>query len=1297
MIAETLTDLLAMTLLHFVWQGVAVAAALICLGGLLRLRQPSARYALYFAALALMGACPVVTFCWLGTGARFWVEPTPSAPLPPAAELAKAIEHGDGERAPMAIAIPRANFGTEESRRANWFDGHQRWIVFAWLVGVAVLGTRLLLGWTWLQRLQRQLETVPEKLTQDGLRLCRALGLKPCRIYGSRQIHEAIAAGLFRPIILIPVSWLTELPAEMLEAVLAHELAHLRRHDLWVNLLQRMTETLLFYHPAVWWVSRRLRTERELCCDDLAVTVTGNRLCYAQTLEQVGRLTLREKQPELTVAMGGSMSLLTRVQHVLGRQPASASSMPWLVGLAAVMVPALIAWWVFTAPTPTGEAAQTQSGEITGTVVDTKNQPVPSLKVLAYKNNQLIEQAIQTDAKGQFKVPGAWRDTSEAHHTLLVKDKDHVGWLDFAQCPSFKAEDTAFTIQLLPVDHRLAGQFTDPSGKPLADIPIAIEWLHHEKNCGMSPSRFGQGLFGVEIKTDEQGKFSLHVPAGCSGELQPRHADWAALRIRWKKDQQDLGSVKLIAGGRIEGTVLDATTGKPVAGASVGAQAYQPQIDTGGWGDAKSDADGRYVIGGLAPGTYNVLFSGFHENRKLTAVAVEGVEVLPNKPGKADFRVMEGRELSGKVIDGETGKPMAKIYVGYYGTARPRSGAACMMERTDEQGVFRFFVPPGVSFVYIASGDRKRLADSTCTLDLAADKVAPAVVLTAGPLYELPAQAKTFVVPAGAGDNAKVDDQAYVVKVSFRAAGDRPVAGVELRMVYSDGRNTAMWASHSGKTADVPVVQFGEGRKAFFLVDAHGFKPTQSPEFVVAKTIPPLSIDLEPAVAVQVQGRVLNVDGKPVPGARVRTGRTIWHQEEDFPWGVETVTDREGRYVLKHVGVGDRFFVRIDKPGTGGAESDRMTVAKAEPITLPDFRLGPPNLAIKGQVLSQDGKPVPDAKISYSGESKVETKSDAKGRFELGGLPAGKLPVKVSAAGFEDSGSVVRAGATNAKLYLYRPELPVDPALNVLLKLRPKDGKTVSATELWLVDVDSQSTLWGTEFNGNEYLSDRFRETRKNLAFVVFPAGYAHPVSIPFDLSKNLDPQVFDLEPAAAVKVRGRVLDAEGKPVAGAALKLFREIIVAGKTINLPFFQTNPGEAKAPMTDTEGRFEIGGLAPGTRIAVYANKSEFAGVRSAWSTLDKDKDAQLPVLVLKKSTRELTGVVVNTENKPVAGARVKIPDVAPVETTTDATGRFQLRAIPEGTVLLIVDSPDYEIAYESVPPGKTEVRIILERE
>jgi beta-lactamase regulating signal transducer with metallopeptidase domain len=296
--AETFTERLALTLVHFVWQGLVVTAVLIAVSGLLRPRRPASRYALNLFALVAMAACPVLTF--------LAIQPSFEQPRP-----AEAVLFG-GDQSPVAATpkgtratttIVPAHVATEDPAvwRA-WLPAAERWIVLGWIIGAALLGVRLLLGWVWLQRLKQRIERAPENLVAQAERLCRALHLRLPRVHVCRNVREAIAMGLIRPMILIPMSWLAELPPDMLEAVLAHELAHLRRWDLWANAFQRLVEALLFYHPAVWWVSRRMRIERELCCDELAVALTHDRLHYVQTLERVGRLVSFGKPADLAVS-----------------------------------------------------------------------------------------------------------------------------------------------------------------------------------------------------------------------------------------------------------------------------------------------------------------------------------------------------------------------------------------------------------------------------------------------------------------------------------------------------------------------------------------------------------------------------------------------------------------------------------------------------------------------------------------------------------------------------------------------------------------------------------------------------------------------------------------------------------------------------------------------------------------------------------------------------------------------------------------------------------------------------------
>ena len=159
------------------------------------------------------------------------------------------------------------------------------WLVFGWLAGVLLLSLRLLGGW-WSTRVLRVVDVspVPEWCLAQLAR-CRRMGIaRPVAIVSSVRVSVPVIVGHVKPVIVLPAAALSGLSVAQVEAILAHELAHVRRHDYLVNLAQTVIETLLFYHPAVWWVSRQVRETREHCCDDLAVTVCRSRREYVHAL-----------------------------------------------------------------------------------------------------------------------------------------------------------------------------------------------------------------------------------------------------------------------------------------------------------------------------------------------------------------------------------------------------------------------------------------------------------------------------------------------------------------------------------------------------------------------------------------------------------------------------------------------------------------------------------------------------------------------------------------------------------------------------------------------------------------------------------------------------------------------------------------------------------------------------------------------------------------------------------------------------------------------------------------------------
>lgn len=379
-----LAQRLAWTLFHFLWQGLLIAMGVAALVWLLSRTQARGRYAAALAGLALMACCPPITFAVLQTsrpgpaasaGPKLpEPEPQPLEPIKPQAVETSpllhpsspdaAAPHPEGTRPAAAAAEPLPagpDWRTLLARRAA---AVQPYAVMAWLTGVILLSGRLLLSVVGVRRLARGRLPVSAELAARAFRLAERLGLSaPPGVYLSERIREAMLVGLWRPMVLLPAAWIAEMPPDVLEAVIAHELAHVRRLDLWANLLQRLVETLLFYHPAVWWLSRRTSFLREMCADDLAVEATGERMTYASVLELLGRRRLKLPAPQLAASIGGrKMALLDRVRNVLGVVPGEERLRWWPAGLLALLVP-LGLWLASMAMAETKQQAPVSTAE----------------------------------------------------------------------------------------------------------------------------------------------------------------------------------------------------------------------------------------------------------------------------------------------------------------------------------------------------------------------------------------------------------------------------------------------------------------------------------------------------------------------------------------------------------------------------------------------------------------------------------------------------------------------------------------------------------------------------------------------------------------------------------------------------------------------------------------------------------------------------------------------------------------------------------------------------------------------
>lgn len=343
-LSDAAVQALGWTLVHSLWQGAAAALALwIVLPRLLTARQ---RYqAAYMALLAVLTAA-ATTF--------FWMYDPRVVPMDAAAE---GVAAWAGVLPPLTdTPAVTASFW---QLFTGWLEAYYPVIVTVWLLGFGFYLIRLGGGLYYVHRLRRLHNHPAEAAWQEKLRdmAIKINYSRPVCLAESALVQTPLALGFLKPLILLPLGMINRISPAEVEAVLAHELAHIARRDWLFNLIQALVEALFYFHPAVWWISATIRIERENCCDDAAVALTGNRLIYAKTLVRLQDMAKSAKTPALALAMEGSPGLLRRrplllerIKRILHQPQPSASFMEKMIATAILL--ALITFWTVQANTP---------------------------------------------------------------------------------------------------------------------------------------------------------------------------------------------------------------------------------------------------------------------------------------------------------------------------------------------------------------------------------------------------------------------------------------------------------------------------------------------------------------------------------------------------------------------------------------------------------------------------------------------------------------------------------------------------------------------------------------------------------------------------------------------------------------------------------------------------------------------------------------------------------------------------------------------------------------------------------
>ena len=476
---------LGWTLLHFIWQGAALAALFAV--AMAACRSAAARYAVAAGVLALMMASPVITFVWLQRETIPAVRSGAQGSLP---WVGTAARH----------AVVAAVSGAPAAASLSAQPTAMLWLVELWFLGVLVLSLRTAGGLLLIERMRRkEIKPIGQELHERCMALQRRMGLdRVIRYCECHRLDAPAVLGWFRPVVLLPMRALTGMGEQQIEAVIVHELAHIRRLDCFVNLFQIAVETLLFYHPAVWWVSQRVRAERENCCDDEAISICGDAVVYARAL------TLMEEwrtAPALMMAANRSR-LAERVVRLLGLDGDAATGRTRMAGLgvsAVCLTGALLAGNAFlgVAHASLGTSSSAKELQEGSSIIIVKPEPVSAKEraTQAAKPAGKAEPASKPQSNND-KNPAAAHDDNKKQSYLDAMEAAGFKNLDVDEIIAMKVQGV--TPEYIKAIHDLGMQPTAEEVVGMRVQGITPEYIRDMRTVAQNLSV--EDLIGMKVQ-----------------------------------------------------------------------------------------------------------------------------------------------------------------------------------------------------------------------------------------------------------------------------------------------------------------------------------------------------------------------------------------------------------------------------------------------------------------------------------------------------------------------------------------------------------------------------------------------------------------------------------------------------------------------------------------------------------------------------------------------------------------------------------------------------------------------------
>ncbi len=394
------------SLFHFAWQAIVIALATSLLLAIQRQQSPTLRYRTAWMGLATMFAAPLLTIAWLGSSkvsngiacieSGSLIEARHELPHSSEQATSRWQSNKAWQSDHPNQPLNEAYIGTTPRNRLSlaWLVDRgmamvqpwTTWIAIGWSLGALCMLTRTTYGYLRVIQWLRTLPSLgPDLWTDRFSSIAIRMGVHKTICFRQQMESDVPAViGWLRPCVLVPARLFSKLDPRAVDGLIAHEIAHVRRNDYAWNLLLSLLEAVFFFHPAIWWNSKVLRRERELCCDDLAIQATGCRLAYAKGLASLEELRCRS--PELAMSARKD-SLVYRIQRIARKEDARSGS--W--SIAFLLSAASTIAFVFVLATTSGIASEfamppVQQGQPSNKVrtIEVKQQPWVNVVIPLY-------------------------------------------------------------------------------------------------------------------------------------------------------------------------------------------------------------------------------------------------------------------------------------------------------------------------------------------------------------------------------------------------------------------------------------------------------------------------------------------------------------------------------------------------------------------------------------------------------------------------------------------------------------------------------------------------------------------------------------------------------------------------------------------------------------------------------------------------------------------------------------------------------------------------------------------------